>query len=381
MPADLQQYQYPRELLDQPIEDRMSYLEDIIIAHPRLTSMLNEIIRLLKQPETPKIVIVMGPSGVGMSTLMRLVRQHLLTETLPLLEQHTDRICVAALQLDAKGDEFDWQQHTKDILALLHEPMIDHKIEDSEHQFARRRSLDAKSSDLALQQALERCFVYRSLQVLLLDKAHRLGEKNKHPQLLEMATALRDLSEVTGTKQVLFGTYEQMKLARILRRISDHVEILHFSKYHINQSQDYSAFRNIVYSFEQHLPFPKQSNLVHEIDHLYIGSVGCVGNVRDWLHRAAYAALSDQQDTLQCSYLEKYRPGRAQLLSLAKEAHEGEQAIVQIDEPDNDPSQQSGQAQEDASKKKQEQRRPGERNPHRDKTWRGHANESKNGNS
>jgi hypothetical protein len=73
--------------------------------------------------------------------------------------------------------------------------------------------------------------------------------------------------------------------------------------------------------------------------------------------------------------------GRAQLLSLAKEAHEGEQAIVQIDEPDNDPSQQSGQAQEDASKKKQEQRRPGERNPHRDKTWRGHANESKNGNS
>ncbi len=83
---------FPSELLAQPVEARLEYFEQrCLISHPRLQEALETIIQAVTPPgegastrRPGTMVLVIGPSRVGKTTLIHMLEEHLLAVSSPL---------------------------------------------------------------------------------------------------------------------------------------------------------------------------------------------------------------------------------------------------------------------------------------------------------
>src|SRR5260370_11774812 len=69
---------FPRELLVQPPEVRMGYFAAKVVAHPRLAAAHQAVRDALRQPAGASLILVHGPTGVGMTTLRLRLKQQLI---------------------------------------------------------------------------------------------------------------------------------------------------------------------------------------------------------------------------------------------------------------------------------------------------------------
>src|SRR5437660_6674887 len=84
---------FPPELLAQSLEARLEYFEQrCLISHPRLQEALETIIQAVTPPgegastrRPGTMILVIGPSRVGKTTLIRLLEERLLAKTKALM--------------------------------------------------------------------------------------------------------------------------------------------------------------------------------------------------------------------------------------------------------------------------------------------------------
>jgi hypothetical protein len=55
---------------------------------------------------------------------------------------------------------------------------------------------------------------------------------------------------------------------------------IHFRRYHAERSEDYAAFRNVLFTLQRHLPLAGESDLLPHLDYCYERSIDCVGLVK-----------------------------------------------------------------------------------------------------
>ena len=72
---------FPSSLLSEPIDKRLKYFEDKIIAHPRLKESYDELIQTIYHPAGASLIFVFGPTGVGKTTLRHRVEKHLIARS------------------------------------------------------------------------------------------------------------------------------------------------------------------------------------------------------------------------------------------------------------------------------------------------------------
>jgi len=140
------------------------------------------------------------------------------------------------------------------------------------------------------------------------------------------------------------------------------------------------AFKNVLWSFQNHLPLHEQPDLVGQWDYLYERSVGCVGVLKDWLTRALSKSLKDGGRVLSQRHLEKSALSVSQCEKMLAEAIEGEALLDDSPEdrarlrqlmgletkftlPTGKETVRSGV---NIKPPRRRNRRPGERNPRRD---------------
>lgn len=189
---------------------------------------------------------------------------------------------------------------------------------------------------------------------------------------------LKSMSNLTKVPHLLAGTYEILKFRNQSAQLSNRSNDVHLSRYRVEYPEDRKGFKTAVLSFQDHLP-------VHEVDlisHwklLYQGSIGCIGVLKKWLERALDACLNDINNkgvSLTLSHLEKTAPSTKQGLKMIEEARAGELELAESDEEkdhllallgltvyQNTDENRVVSIKEMAKKS----RRPGERNPNRDK--------------
>src|SRR6266702_5138355 len=68
---------FPRELLDRPPRDRLAYFRSYTIAHPRLQAVSDALRRAIQEPAGRSLILVIGPTGVGKTTLRLRMEQEL----------------------------------------------------------------------------------------------------------------------------------------------------------------------------------------------------------------------------------------------------------------------------------------------------------------
>src|SRR5260370_36893629 len=176
---------FPDELLKLPLGARQEYFEQrCFISHPRLLQTLDATIQAICPPgdgagvrRPGTMVLVIGPSRVGKTTLIRLLEERLLAKSRALMVSDPSFIPFASI-LAAGSDtgRFEWGEYYRAVLRAFHDPFVDGKV-------ARIRTRE-------LREAMETALGARKPLAIIVAEAHHLAAAASgsplHPHLTHL---------------------------------------------------------------------------------------------------------------------------------------------------------------------------------------------------
>jgi len=373
---------FPRALLKQPIAERDQYFRAYTVAHPNLKSANEDLAAAIREAIPGSLIFVCGPSGVGKTTLRLRTEQRITSELLTELNSDPGRLPVVGVEaISPDIGNFNWKQFYTIVLEALDEPCVNHKVKlpsDDENAILNQR-LRATGD---LRHATEQAIKFRKPVSLLVDEAQHLAKMSSARKLQDQLDSIKSLANRTKIPIVLLGTYELLPFRNLSAQLSRRSVDVHFRRYRADPTEEAKSFKNVLWSFQNHLPVHETPDLVGDWDYFYERSIGCVGILKDWLVRALVKALKDGGSCLTRKQIEKSAPSVSQVEKMLSEAIEGETLLQ--DSPESrrrlrtlmglpatftkSVSGQNGDSNKVAlnGSTSRKQRKPGERKPKRD---------------
>jgi archaellum biogenesis ATPase FlaH len=386
-------YGFPRNLLKQPESARYGYFRSYTVAHPKLREANENLSNAIGEAIPDSLIFVSGPAGAGKTTLRRRTEQRITTEMLKDLNEDPGRFAVVGIDaIPPDSGNFSWKDFYKSILKSLDEPCINHKIKPSTRK-GNANSFERSSTSLLtpateFREAAEQAIKHRRPATLLIDEAQHLAKMSSGRKLQDQLDSIKSLASTTKIPIVLIGTYELLSLRNLSAQLSRRSVDVHFRRYRADHGDELKAFKNVLWSFQNHLPLHEQPDLVGNWDYFYERSVGCIGVLKDWVTRALAKALKEGGKALSQKHLEKSALSVSQCEKMLAEAIEGEallddsresraklRALMGLEAKLTMPVEISdmpvaGRGVEKPSQRRK--RKPGERNPKRDPIGNGH---------
>jgi len=91
---------FPPDFLVQPVSHRLAYFRAYTVAHPVLKDVDLAVKRALREPAGGSLVLVVGPTGVGKTTLRLRIEQHLRNTFMSAAKEDPGRIPVIGVETD-----------------------------------------------------------------------------------------------------------------------------------------------------------------------------------------------------------------------------------------------------------------------------------------
>jgi hypothetical protein len=373
---------FPPELLAQPVEARLEYFEQrCLISHPRLQEALETVIQATCPPggqvstrRPGTMVLVIGPSRVGKTTLIRLLEERLLARTKALMACDPSFIPFASILAAGSGaNRFEWAEYYRAILRALHDPFVDGKV--------------ARIHARELREAMETALLERKPLAIIVDEAHHLAEAARGSRLQSQLNHLKHFENATGVSHILVGTYEMRPFRKANAQLACRSVDVHFPRYDASIDQDAQAFQSVVWALQRQLPVEKEPPLVDDWEFLYARSIGCVGLMKMHLNRALNRALTEKAETVTLTHLRKTAMPEARVEAALRNALESEAELMESDGADerlltllglrgSRTTKQSKTKAGESSPSPKKHDRPGKRSPGRDATGQEEQSES-----
>lgn len=236
----------PKEILAQPAAARLTYFaREVIIAHPRLAAVHDELIKVIRGPAGASLIFVYGPTGVGKTTLRLGVQKKLSEEALQPDLRDPGHIPVAGMEVVSSGSaNFNWKDYYTRALEALSEPLVARKIERPRMLSGNRDQPCVRyGTEQALRKALEECLCQRQPLAFFNDEAQHFKKMSSGRRLLDQMDALKSLSSLGQTVQVLMGTYDLVDLTDLSAQLSRRSRKIHFARYRADNDEDRTAFK------------------------------------------------------------------------------------------------------------------------------------------
>jgi hypothetical protein len=155
---------------------------------------------------------------------------------------------------------------------------------------------------------------------------------NSGRKLQDQLDSIKSLASLANTVHVLVGTYELLPFRNLSAQLSRRSIDIHFPRYRAEKSEDYTAFRNAVFTLQRHLPLTGDSDLLPHLEYCYERSIGCIGLVKDWLTRALALAMNQNANAVNVRILEKTAWSLDQSERMARETVDGESDVSEKEE-------------------------------------------------
>src|SRR5947209_2954789 len=267
------------------------------------------------------MALVIGPSRVGKTTLIRLLEERLLAKTKELMMSDTSFIPFASILAAGAGtNRFEWAEYYRAVLRALGDPFVDGKI-------ARIRTKE-------LREAMETALKERKPLAIIVDEAHHLAEAARGSRLQSQLNHLKHFENATGASHILVGTYEMRPFRKANAQLACRSVDVHFPRYDATIEQDAQVFQSVVWALQRQLPVEKEPPLVDHWEFLYARSIGCVGLMKMHLNRALNLALTEKAETVTLTHLRKTAMPEARVEAALRNALESEAELMESDGAD-----------------------------------------------
>ncbi|WP_080423223.1 TniB family NTP-binding protein [Burkholderia ubonensis] len=361
----------------------MSAFREHTVRHLKVDEALNALQQVGSPAHSDSIIALVGPTGVGKSLLVnRFIRQ--VNESYA-AEMQTDFSMVPAIVVELPtpiAGDFNWKDAGIRIISAFDEPLIAKKVL-SRLQAEVDGELIANPSRLVaeeLRRAVKSCVRNRKTKIIALDEASNLfraRSASRHSLQLDLVQSLVNDIKIP---LILASTYDLLRRENFHGQLMRRTEVVHFGRYlpeELAPGNPYGdSFRNTVYTLLNGLPVPWDERLLEHPDYFLMSCIGCVGILKKWLMLALEKALILRKpidaDLLQKAAYENYK-----LLTMLEEARAGERLLADVGAEElarrlgfsqvPSPILQTNRVPHKPEKGSRGRRKPGTRNPSRDK--------------
>ncbi len=328
-PSPAEPEAFPPELLTSPLGARQTYFEQqCLIEHPRLLDTLDAVVQAVcpidmgedsRRPGT--MVLVIGPSRVGKTTLIRLLEERLTRLSLARLRADPGFIPFASITtVGPENSRFDWPGYYRAVLRSLRDPFMDIPR--------------ARIPNREVREAMEAALFYRKPLAVIVDEAHHLAVVASGSRLQNQLNHLKYFENLAGVSHILVGTYELRPFRRVNAQLACRSVDIHFSRYDATNAEDAQVFRSIVWALQRQLPVPEDPRLVEQWEFLYARSIGCIGLLKLHLNRALTLALEEDARTVTLTHLRKAAMPESRVKAALQNALESEAELTESDGAD-----------------------------------------------
>lgn len=303
--------------------ERLEHFRNFTMAHPRLVEARDELADAIDGAAPGSLVLVLGPTGVGKTTLRMKVENLLTQQMAPAMAADPGRLPFVSTEVvPPETGRFRWRDYFSRLLAAMNEPLIDFKTLRST---ACTQALNTTVRGMELGYAVEQALRHRRPPVVFVDEAQHLARIASGRRLSDQLDVIKSIANRTETVHVLLGTYELLAFRNLSAQLSRRSMDLHFQRYRAESAEDRQVFRSVLLTFQKQLPFAEtEADLMAMWEFLYERSVGCVGILKEWLMRACVRAIKHGAVTLSPEHLEKTALSTSQCEKVLAESREGE---------------------------------------------------------
>jgi len=302
-------------------KDLLDIFEEIVIEHPLFNLTVTPILTHIQLGSRGRISMIVGPTGVGKTTLIRFCEKRLCDyiRTNPHCEYSVPLVLEA---LSPESGNFNWKDFYTNALRKMHEPGIDAKVD-----------LDACVSSLisgkkavsyrGMTQYQLRALFEQAVQtlnpiVIFIDEIQHITKCPSIVRKTDNLDVIKSLSNTTSTSFILAGTYEARSMMYYGGQLSRRVNVIHFKRYH-QEDDGIKIFSQIIKSIIKEYDIPISNEILKNIKYLYNHSLGCVGILMTWFHEATGIAITEKCKTLKINHFKSTRLNNIQLSAILNE--------------------------------------------------------------
>lgn len=324
--------------LSRSSEAKVQRFRALTIAHPHLLAARERLLAALTDSPRNSVIFVLGPTGVGKTTLRAKAESDLTAGLAPELRQDAGRLPVVSVEAAApETGTFSWRDHFKRLLDAMREPLIDYKLDRRGKPWGLGKPVFpfdpvARWSGAEYQYAVEQALRYHRPAAVLIDEAQHLAKMSSGRRLLDQLDVIKSIANRAGIPHVLVGTYDLLAFHNLSGQLSRRSIDVHFGRYRADRPDEAAIFINVVRSFATQLPLAEPPDLAKDWEFLYERSVGCVGILKEWLVKALASMLVRGGTRLERKDLEACALSVSQCDKLLSECIEGESRLEESDD-------------------------------------------------
>jgi hypothetical protein len=323
-------------LLKESDQKRKDFFKKYTVIHPKFVQVKKAVLEEIHSSNY-NVIMVIGPSRIGKSRLIGEIIDDVEAEMKKEMNENRGIIPIAGMELPNPDlRKFNWKDFYFRVLTKLKEPMINDKIDiERNSKGEKKKPINPTDPGTApeLRRSIERAFDNRETKAFLIDEAQHFFSIGGGSTALETQfNSIKSLSNMAGTKFVMFGTYGLNSVINLDGQLTSRVLEIHFPRYDVRIKEDEKLFKSIVYSFQKVIPVEVEPNLLEHTKFLYDYSIGCVGLLKQWLERCLSDALNKGEKTITLENLKKNALNLKKLKTLAREAIDGERDFLEKEE-------------------------------------------------
>jgi hypothetical protein len=327
-----------RSKMNKSNEAKLQQFRAVTVAHPHLLAARERLMAILSDAPRNSVIFVLGPTGVGKSTLRARVKSDLTNASAAQLENDFALLPVVSIEAEAPDTGiFSWRDHFKRQLDAMREPLINYKLDRKGKPWGLGRppfpfDCGPRSSGAEYQYSVEQAVRFRRPVAVLIDEAQHLTKVGSGRRLVDQLDVIKSMANHTFTPHVMIGTYDLLAFRNLSGQLSRRSLDVHFSRYRVDRPGEATIFTNVVRSFASHLPVNDPDEFAVDWEFLYERSVGCVGILKDWLAQALSVMLRRGASQLERRDMEACALSVNQCEKILSECVEGEMHLEESDE-------------------------------------------------
>lgn len=348
---------------NQQLQIEAENFSKLSVKHQNQSQALAKAEYLLRMCPNVNFVVLAGPSGVGKTHLLRKLAASIWAAHAEAVQETPSMVpCIFTTAASDGAKRFNWNRFWRDGLDALHDPFVNTRpprdkclqLYPGEHYSTSQQ-----------RENLESEIRFRETKMWIIDEAQHILLGGAAGQPGDQFDVLKSVTQLTNTKLVLCGTHQLPSLLAYSGQVMRRSVKVFLNPYRLDVKGDLTNFASVADTLLKKLPAEGYPDVVLNIQFFHLGTLGCIGVLKDWIARAWAYANFERERKLTITHFEQTCLDAETLREMENEILEGEgrslKAPTHLNSKRGRPKS-SGEGKTPTFHK----RRPGERNPARD---------------